>query len=160
MLLHISTCKKDELAGLSVSNSRYAMPVPELIKQATIDRLMLASEHLRIGDHMIATNMYRASIGRNYYAMYHAARAVAFASHGGDDHERHRHLPRNLPAALPDRPSREIELIDARLLRNQADYDPYPLNDVEWIEDARSLASTAAMFVNACETFANEGGLI
>ncbi|MFF3712380.1 HEPN domain-containing protein [Streptomyces phaeochromogenes] len=125
-----------------------------------MDRLLLAGEHLRSGDHLLFSTQYRSAISRHYYAMYHAARAVVFAESGGDDYERHNILPRNLPPTLPNSTTCESELTDARLLRNQADYDAYPLNETEWENDARALAVTAANFLQACESFASTNGYI
>ncbi|MFF8100874.1 hypothetical protein ACF07S_14035 [Streptomyces sp. NPDC016640] len=92
--------------------------------------------------------------------MYHGARAIVFAENRGDDHERHNILPRNLPSAWVNAATRESELTDARLLRNQADYDAYPLNESDWEADARALAVTAANFLQDCEFFASTNGYI
>jgi hypothetical protein len=53
---------------------------------------------------------------------------------------------------------REAELTDARLLRNQADYDCYPVGHASWEMDARALAATAAAFLVAFEDFALTNG--
>ncbi|MFG2538719.1 HEPN domain-containing protein [Streptomyces sp. NPDC048511] len=130
------------------------------MRQVVADRLLLAGEKLRAGDHLLIGGEHRSAISRHYYAMYQAARAIVFAETGGDDYERHNILPRNLPPSLEDSAKREAELTNARLLRNQADYDVYPLSDSDWETDARSLASTAANFVQICETFASTNGHI
>lgn len=92
--------------------------------------------------------------------MYQAARAIVFAEVRGDDHERHNILPRNLPSNLVNAAARESELTDARLLRNQADYDVYPVSDSDWEDDARGLAVIAADFLQACDDFASMNGHI
>ena len=92
--------------------------------------------------------------------MYHSARAITFASFGGDDHERHNILPRNLPHDIAERGRLEIQLTEARLLRNQADYDPYPQSSTAWRADAQSLSATSAKFVQACEEYALEKGYL
>ncbi|WP_330467515.1 hypothetical protein [Micromonospora zamorensis] len=122
------------------------------------DRLKLAGEHLRAGDSLGLSNHFRSAISRHYYAMYHAARAIVFAEEKGDDHERHSVLPRHLPSTLSDARLWEVRLTDARLLRNQADYDPYPAGPKEWATDSRILAVTAAQFLAACENFALTNG--
>lgn len=160
VLLHISTAKKTVLAAYASSGGRYPFPVTPLIQQATSDRLMLAGEHLRAGDQLLLKSYYRAAISRHYYAMYHAARAIVFAENQGDDFERHNILPRNLPSSMKDAATRESELVNARLTRNQADYDAYPITSGDWDSDARSLAVTAAAFVHACEDFALMNGYI
>ena len=160
VLLHISTSKSAAISALPTGGGRYPFPLAQLLQQVVIDRLLLAGEHLRSGDHLLLSSQYRSAISRHYYAMYHAARAIVFAENRGDDYERHNVLPRNLPPTLPNSAARESELIDARLLRNQADYDTYPLNESEWATDARALAVTAANFLQECESFASTNGYI
>ena len=160
VLLSIGTSKKMHLDAMSQGNNFHPLPVSDLRKQAVSDRLALAGEHQRFGDQLLLTASFRASIGRHYYAMYHSARAITFGEHGGDDFQRHSVLPRNLPAALPDRSTLEVQLTDARLLRNKADYDPYPPHDQDWEADARQLSATASAFVQACETYAIQNGLL
>lgn len=160
IMLYISNCTSAQLSALSSGPRRYPFPVSQMVRQATSDRLALAGEHLRAGDHALLGNRFRSSISRHYYAMYHAARAVVFAVTTGDDHERHSVLPRNLPVALANQSQRENELTAARLLRNEADYDPYPANESDWGQDARTLSVTAADFVQDCENFALSNGLI
>jgi len=161
VLLYVSTCTKDQVAALALAPAgRFHLPVDDLVRQAVSDRLRLAAEHLRHGDDLLLAGAFRASVGRHYYAMYHAARAIVFGVCGGDDFERHSTLPRNLPAAMLDVGTLEAELTEARLLRNQADYDPYPSTDTEWEIDARSLGATAAGFVSDFEVFALDRSLI
>ncbi|MFE7302585.1 HEPN domain-containing protein [Streptomyces sp. NPDC057579] len=160
LLLHISTSKSAAISAIPSGGGRYPFPVAQLMQQVVVDRLLLAGEHLRAGDHLLFSAQYRSAISRHYYAMYHAARSVVFAENRGDDYERHNVLPRNLPSNLPDQAARENELTDARLLRNQADYDAYPLNEIEWENDARTLAVTAANFLQSCESFASTKGYI
>jgi uncharacterized protein (UPF0332 family) len=160
ILLHISTCKRAVIAAYPTGGGKYPFPLARLIQQTVSDRLMLAGEHLRAGDQLILATQYRSAISRHYYAMYHAARAVVFAENRGDDYEHHSVLPRNLPLSMKDRSFRENELIEARLLRNQADYDVYPMGPAGWDSDARSLAVIAGEFVQACEDFALANGHI
>ncbi|MBQ1083393.1 HEPN domain-containing protein [Nocardiopsis sp. B62] len=156
----MSTSKKNAISALPANGGRYPFPVIQLMQRVAVDRLLLAGEHLRSGDHLLFGSQYRSAIGRHYYAMYHAARAVVFAENGGDDFERHSVLPRNLPTSLPDSAKWETELTDARLLRNKADYDIYPINDSEWEGDARALAVTSVKFLQTCESFAATNGYI
>jgi uncharacterized protein (UPF0332 family) len=139
LMRHISTCKRVDLAAVPVGGGRYPFPVAQLIQQATSDRFLLAGEHLRAGDQLIFANQFRSAISRHYYAMYHAARSIVYADYRGDDHERHHILPRHLPTKLPNLPMRERQLTDARLLRNEADYDVYPYTVAEWEVDARRV---------------------
>lgn len=168
----VPTTTMHERVMLAVTNShaahlstmagarRYAMPLSDLVKQATSDRLFLAGEHLRAADDLLVRGAFRSAISRYYYSMYHSARAIVFAVTQGDDYERHSVLPRNLPSSLDHRSTRESELTDARLLRNQADYDPYPAQDGRWNHDARSLGVVSSSFVQSCEDFALENGYL
>ncbi|MFI9010516.1 HEPN domain-containing protein [Actinosynnema sp. NPDC053489] len=160
--LHISTLKKAGVQSYTAANpsGRHPFPLPLLMKQVVSDRLMLAGEQLGVGDHMLNNQQFRSSISRHYYAMYHAARAVVFAVEQGDDYERHNELPRHLPQGMPNVAKHEISLTEARLLRNQADYDPYPVSAADWETDARALAATAAQFVNDFESFAITNGYV
>lgn len=159
-MLFVSNCSAAQLDALSTGPRRYPFPVAQMVRQAASDRLALAGEHLRAGDYSLVGRRFRSSISRHYYAMYHAARAVVYAVTPGDDHEKHSVLPRNLPAAMADQTRRENELTSARLLRNEADYDPYPSAESDWEQDARTLSVTAAEFVQECEDFALANGLI
>ncbi|MEV0353123.1 hypothetical protein AB0H88_45840 [Nonomuraea sp. NPDC050680] len=160
MLLHISTCKKAAIDAFPVGGGRHPFPLAQLVQQVISDRLILAGEHLRAGDQLLFATQYRSAISRHYYAMYQAARAIVFAETRGDDYERHSILPRKLPPHMKDAAIRENELTDARLLRNQADYDIYPIGQSDWEDEARQLAVTSAEFVQACEDFASGNGHI
>lgn len=159
VLLSVSTSTVAQMAAFP-NNRRHPIPLQQLIQQATSDRLGLAGEHLMTADTLVLAGQFRSSISRHYYAMYHAARAIVFADVGGDDHERHAVLSANLPSNFPDRVSRAAELTDARALRNEADYDLYPLSQTDWEQDARALAPVAAAFVAACEQFAIQNGQV
>jgi uncharacterized protein (UPF0332 family) len=154
ILRHLAASNQATIAAMAVSQSRHPYPLDEAIRQVTSDRLALAGGHLRAGDYLVQRSAFRASISRHYYAMYHASRAVVFAVTNGDDHQRHNVLARNLPATLPQRSTREQQLTDARLLRNEADYEPYPINEVSWAAEAHGLAATASEFMHALEEYA------
>lgn len=140
LLLHISTSKSAAISAIPTGGGRYPFPISQLMQQVVIDRLLLAGEHLRAGDKLLFGTQYRSAISRHYYAMYHAARAIVFAENKGDDHERHNILPRNLPSTLPDSATRESELTDAHLLRNQADYDSVRHTFRLWHQEAYCCA--------------------
>lgn len=160
LLRHISTSTSSQLSALPTVGAKYPFPLPDLILQVTSDRLLLAGDHLRSGDQLLLGQHFRSAISRYYYAMYTAARSIVYACVKGDDFERHNLLPRNLPATMPHVTRREQQLIYARLLRNEADYDIYPRSPPDWEHDARSISIEAAEFVLACEDFALTNGLI
>jgi signal peptidase len=144
----------------SLSTGRFLIPLPEPIRQAASERLRLAGDELSGGDDALRNGEFRYAIGRHYRAMYHAARAVIFALNQGDDHERHGVLARNLPTRMDDVHGREAELTEARLLSNQAEYDPHPPGHPAWEEQARALSVTASRFVGACEEYAFSNGML
>lgn len=157
IMLGFSTYTVVQLAALPV-NKRHPMPIAQMVTQVTSDRLSLAGGHLVTADNLLLDNQFRSAISRYYYAMYTAARAITFADIQGDDHQRHGVLPGKLPVSMPSVSIRSAELNDARGLRNEADYDVYPLSESDWESDARGLASIAAKFLNECETFAVQNG--
>jgi len=156
--LHICTLRRAAVATFSASTSRYPFPIDEILRLVVSDRLKLAGDHLTAGDSLVLASHFRSAISRYYYAMYHAGRAIVFATEHGDDYERHSEMPRHLPPGLSDRSHWEAALTDARLLRNQADYDPYPALGEEWGSDARALSISAAQFLSVCEGFALTNG--
>lgn len=161
LLLALSTSKAVDIQQIVLPKGKHgSVQMSDLLRQVASDRFRLASSHLQSADTLLTSFAFRSCISRNYYAMYHAARAVVFGSHVGDDFEPHSVLPRNLPAAMPHRVQRESELTDARLLRNQADYDAYPQSERDWEADARQLGALAPEFVQACEDYALQNGLI
>lgn len=160
MLRHLSTSSSAMLANFGTPVTRNPFPIAAAIKQIASDRLAMAGDHLRAGDQLVRQGAYRASISRHYYAMYHTARAVVFAEVKGDDHQRHNVLARHLPTPLPQRSLREAQLTDARLLRNEADYECYPLVEQLWARDAQSLMVIASEFVGELEEFALAQGLV
>ncbi|WP_169746596.1 HEPN domain-containing protein [Demequina maris] len=129
------------------------MPIAQMTSRVCLDRLELSAAHLVVADQLLRDQRYRVAIGRYYYAMYHTARSAAFAFYRGDDHEKHSVLPQKLPGELPDREALVQDLQYARLLRNDADYDPYPTSDLVWEQDARAVAASASRFCAAVEDF-------
>lgn len=130
-------------------NSHSGMTIDELLEQATKDRFELAQESLRNGKWVLGATKprYRVVVARNYYAMYHAARALVFFIEGGDDHEAHSELPKHLPKDFPDRERWENEIKNSRFERNRADYDPYPKSDSAFSRSASATVGTAEEFL-------------
>lgn len=108
--------------------SRWGRNLGDLLHQIAVDRILLAEEFLAMGDAMYRSrkDLSRSSISRYYYAIYHGLRAVAFHAAEGDDNQDHSKLGKGIPADFPDRALVVNRLNDARIWRNEADYDPYP----------------------------------
>ncbi|WP_080043315.1 HEPN domain-containing protein [[Actinomadura] parvosata] len=162
-LLRISKADKKTL-GLFIEGvgliSRTARPIDELKQQACADRLKLATRFLDSGNKLLKMRPaeYRSAISRFYYAMYHAARAVVYFSHGGDDHESHSKLPTMLPNDFIDAALWGNALKDARNHRNAADYDPYPLNSKSLRLVALDLAAEAPRFLTQSRQYLHSKG--
>jgi uncharacterized protein (UPF0332 family) len=159
-LRFVSTATKVVIDAIPAGGRRNPFPLDAAKQQVVSDRFTLSADHLRAGDHLLSDEQHRTAIGRYYYAMYHAARGVTFAEHGGDDFEKHSILPRNLSTGLDPDGRLSVILTDARLLRNEADYDAYPNQDNAWRSDAIGLSTEATSFVANCRTFATTQGMI
>lgn len=126
--------------GCSIE-SALGRTIDDLIDQGAADRLLLGEQLLHAGEKLLRTRppMYRAAVGRFYYAMYHSLRAVVYYDTKGDDYEGHSELPKHIPASYPNCASVTNDLKDARLMRNEADYDPYPSSDAAFKDAAKAL---------------------
>jgi hypothetical protein len=120
------------------------LPLDDLLTVAAAARYKLALYHARRAARLYSGSQpqYRGAIGAYYYALYHALRACAFVHHQGDDHQEHSALPQYLPPDLPQGVSWATELKEARLIRNRADYEPYPSREADWKSDAFGLKQT------------------
>ena len=132
----------------------------ELRERTTSDRLNLAADFARRAErlHDGPTISNRDAISRAYYAMYHAWRAVAYFSHEGDDYEEHKKLPDFAPPEFPTVEAWQNRLADARLTRNQADYDAYPKSDAAWSNDAARLVAESRELVSLCRRYLRQRG--
>ncbi|WP_343592029.1 HEPN domain-containing protein [Paracidovorax wautersii] len=162
-LLLISKAKSEKLRnyaeGVSLTQ-RSGKSIEKLRSVVITDRMRLARAQLQ--DAVFAARKdhprYRTAISRAYYAMYHAARAVTYLSHGGDDHEEHSALPKNLP---PDFPEVEIwrnKLKNARLERNKADYDPYPKQNTYYEQSYETIITDAKLMIKITQQYIKERG--
>lgn len=123
------------------------LPLLALCQEAADERFRLARLHLREASLHLAGLCLRSAISRAYYAFYHAMRSVSFVAYGGDDFQEHKDLPSHVPADFPDREKWESELRNARALRNQADYDPYPTDPRFWESEAKRIVAVVADFL-------------
>lgn len=130
-------------AGISLEH-RTGYTISEIIGRVVADRLRLAKNTLVAADQAATElNQNRMSIGRSYYAMYHAMRAVVFFVTDGDDHEEHKELPNKVPSDFPTQKKWQNSLRNARGARNRADYDPYPKSDASFKAEATDLRAEA-----------------
>jgi len=131
------------------------LTIEQLIEQATRDRFKFAQELLRAAKNaaIAPQPQNRLALGKAYYAMYHACRAVVYLIEGGDDHEAHSEVPKHLPRDFPDRNVWENEIKTARYERNRADYDPYPKSDKAFAAITVSTIRKADNFVTAARGY-------
>jgi uncharacterized protein (UPF0332 family) len=108
--------------------------IDTLIRETVRARLLLADEMRNQGHLALGLNppIYRLTVNRFYYALYHATRALVFFMHGGDDYQEHKVVPTHIPGDFPDSQTWQNDLKDARTLRNEVDYNPYPAADINW----------------------------
>ncbi|MGW2518664.1 HEPN domain-containing protein [Streptomyces sp. NPDC001617] len=145
--------------GINLANAT-ARTLVDLQHQSCADRILLAKTFLKSGDRLMRTRPpeYRSAISRYYYSMYHALRAVAYFNEGGDDKESHAALPGAVPHDFPDSAIWQNELKDARSRRNEADYDPYPINPRDWRDVAKDLQSKAPKLLLLAESYLKQKG--
>jgi uncharacterized protein (UPF0332 family) len=162
-LLRVSKSGKRDLKAykegvhLEAASSR---TIDDLRAQACADRIRLAERIIDDADRAMQARppMRRAAVGRYYYAMYHAIRAVVFFKTPGDDFEQHSELPAHLPGDFPDVEMWKNELKDARLTRNEADYDPYPEADGDFKDAAVKLKAKAADLISVARSYLHSKG--
>ena len=136
--------------------------IPELINRAAADRWYLAYEHRHNANKLLKSKppLYRSAISRYYYSMYHAMRVCVFVSHGGDDHQEHGKLPLHIPSDFPSGANWQNMLRNARVLRNRADYEPYPKSNIAWKQDALDLKKDADLLLSKARTYLQNKGCI
>lgn len=129
--------------------------IDELILLACTDRLALSHHFLESAARLrrMRPASYRNSASRSYYSMYHAARTISFVVHTGDDNQDHRDLHKGIPDEFPDSERWRNDLKEARLRRNEADYDPYPKLDDEFADVSRIQLRVATDFLQVAEQY-------
>lgn len=134
-------------------------PLEHLRHQVAADRMVLAYQFVKAGERFIKMRPpeYRSAISRFYYAMYHSIRAVVYYSVGGDDHQDHGSLPKNIPSDFPNKDFWENSLKSSRTSRNSADYDPYP-GQGSWRSMAHDLSEDAVNLVAVAESYLKQRG--
>lgn len=145
--------------GVSLQSDS-GLTIAELTNLVATDRWHLADRHHRAANRLLSLPRppYRTAISRLYYAMYHAMRAAAFIFHNGDDHEAHKSLPQNVPDDFPDKDFWANALKTARLVRNSADYDPYPKHARPWAKKAQIIKTDAKGLVRLARDYLRSKG--
>ncbi len=151
-LLKLLKCKKSDLDRMRDGVRIEALlghTLNALIVQGATDRYVLAKTFLASAkkEHASRPGRFRDAISRSYYAMYHAARAAAYLNKGGDDYEHHSKVSSGLPPTLANLGIWQNEFNDARLRRNEADYDPYPQSHPQFANVSRTQYTIAAAFL-------------
>ncbi|MEU0687029.1 HEPN domain-containing protein [Streptomyces uncialis] len=163
VLARITQADKRTLAtfveGVSLQ-TRSSRVISDLQHQVCADRIRFSASFLVSAQKALNSRpgQHRSAISRYYYSMYHAARAVVYFNHGGDDHEKHSVLPTKLPTDFPNSSYWQNELKDARLNRNSADYDPYPESQKHWQGLAKALSVTAPTFLQLATQYLKQKG--
>lgn len=139
-----------------------AQTIPDMMLVIAADRYKLAAQFLSSAKRMNRSRppMNRSVISRSYYAMYHAARAISFLCTEGDDHESHNDLHNGLPADFPNLAQWQNALKDARLRRNEADYDPYPDPDDDFGAIGRLLLQSVEGFLAETKAYLENKGCV
>ncbi len=90
--------------------------IEDLLLLAAAARWQFATSLRREGMRALRVKppMYRVAVGRFYYAMYHALRAVLFVEYDGDDFEEHRTLPTKAVNVIPAASQWQNRLKNAR----------------------------------------------
>jgi hypothetical protein len=90
--------------------------------------------------------------------MYHSAMAIVYLANRGDDHQEHDQLYKNLPDDFPDVDLWKNELKDARLKRNEADYEFYSETMLYFRPVSLSLFAKSTDFHALCAGYLRRNG--
>lgn len=162
-LTQVLKASKDNLAqfrqGIALEKQT-SRTIEELQHRGCADRLELARLMLDAGNKLTRARPahYRSAISRYYYAMYHASRAVVYFAHGGDDFEEHSRLPGYFPGDFPAKATWQNDLKNARLLRNDVDYEPYPDGLATYRSHAKGLQVKATQLLAECTNYLRSKG--
>lgn len=162
-LLSISEAKKvsiDQWRNGVRLESDSGVSIDALVKDTVRARLRLAEEMQRQGHLIVGLHppIYRLIVNRFYYALYHAVRSLVFFMHGGDDHQEHKVVPSYIPSDFPNAQYWQNELKDARTLRNEVDYNPFPDTDASWQAAASTMATRADKLIPLVKNYLFQKG--
>ena len=116
-----------------------------LIEQVVLERWNVALSFARCARNLSVEveDNFRTIISRNYYACYHASRALVFLVTKSDVDD-HKKLASNLRNCLEPANANSADILDKwRDIRNEADYSPYPFIDDLKITAEESCTETA-----------------
>jgi uncharacterized protein (UPF0332 family) len=127
-----------------------------IVEEFTIQRYNFAkSFHESAKTIPLKTDMdARNVISRNYYAMFHAARAVIFHFHRHDE-EKHEEVIKRVGTILGSSFGKQIWKWKEN--RRIADYSPFPTFDL--MAYANQSFQAAEEFLNECKTFLSKRGV-
>ena len=127
-----------------------------IIEEFTIQRYNLAQNfHESAKAILINADVdARNAISRNYYAMFHAARAVIFHFYRYDE-EKHEEVVKIIGNILGD--GFRNQLRKWKENRNVADYSPFPKFNL--MDYANKSTQEAEEFLNECKTFLSKRGV-
>lgn len=162
-LNHVAKAKRAAIAawkeGASLERDT-AKSIDSILLRVASARWRLADSFRKQANRLmeVSPSLYRSAISRYYYAMYHALRACVFLENGGDDHEDHSKLPTQIPATLNPGVDWQTKMKDARITRNDADYDAYPQRDGAWKVQAHDIKADATALLTLTKTFLKNKG--
>lgn len=127
-----------------------------LIENATIKRYNLALSFCESANSInIKTDMdARNIISRNYYGMYHAARAVIFHYYRYD-RDNHKEVSKFIKRLLGTDYGDILK--EWRDYRNKADYSAYP--QIDYTDYAKESIKVAKEFLSKCKEYLQERGV-
>ncbi len=127
-----------------------------IVEEVTIQRYNLAknfhesAKAIPLNTDIDARNV----ISRNYYAMFHAARAVIFHFHRYDE-EKHEEVIKRIGSILSNR--FQDMLSEWKEKRTVVDYSPFPKFDL--MDYANRARKEAEEFLDECKTFLTKRGV-
>lgn len=135
-------------------------PIDELLRDASTARFKLAKRFLHSANRLARHKpvSHRDVVSRAYYSIYHSARAVSFLTQPGDDFEAHDKVPTGLPSDLPDVERWRNNIKDARLKRNEADYEPFMPSDPHFRAASSAILKMAQEFAQVAATYLKAKG--
>jgi hypothetical protein len=130
-------------------------PIEDLLREVSSARFKLAKRFLRSSTYLMSHKpvLHRDVVSRAYYAIYHSARAVSFLTHPGDDYEPHDKVASGLPGDMPDVETWRNKIKDARLKRNEADYEPFMSSDPTFRIASHATNELAVEFLGVCSIY-------